>query len=207
MPTSDISKFRQEVIGFFGKLYGKVDSNSIREIVFTEPQIEIHIAKPQGPEGCLTLFTTGMSYLPMEVASDEEEFQYAELFIQLPASWPLSSDALRQPEFGWPITWLRKIANFPHQSGVSIGPVAALPEIKKSECFPVNSKFSGMLVLAEASFERKDNGSVAQLYRLLPLHSGELELERDEGIAKLLTTFDTNEVSFVVDPERKSVVK
>ena len=207
MPTSDTSKFRQEVIDFFEKLYRKVNSNSISEIVSSEPQIEIHIAKPQGPEGCITLFTTGMSYLPMEVASDEKEFRYAEIFIQLPASWPLSFDALRQPEFGWPITWIRKIAKFPHQSGVSIGLVAALPEIKKSECFPVNSKFSGMLVLAEASFKRKDSGGVVQLYRLLPLHLGELELERDEGIAKLLTTLDTNEVSFVVDPERKSVIE
>jgi hypothetical protein len=67
-----------------------------------------------------------------------------------------------------------------------------------------NSKFTVMLVMAEKRFTSK-KGHPVQLYRLTPLYPEEREWEQREGTAALLRAFDTCDVPFVVDLNRRNV--
>ena len=196
------TEMRQQVVRFFENAYGQSDSSSIHEIVATEPQIEVQCIRPQGVVECLTLFTTGMSYFPLEAADGEDdEFRFAELFIQLPRDWMLEKQDLAN---AWPIQWLRRIAQFPHRSEVSLGPGVVLANESEEETFSDSNAFTGMLVMAEQSFVRSDQAKV-QLYRLLPLYWDEVQLEKNEGLVSLLNLLDDNNVGFVVDMNRPNL--
>ena len=195
---------RQGVITFFESLYGPAETNSIHEIVSSEPEIEIHIIKPQDSCNCITLFTTGMSIAAMNAETGEEDYRYGELFIQQPATWPVTTDKLRDAKFGWPVNWLRRIAQFPHLSELSLGPAVILGNSSPEETFAENNQFTGMLAIAETSFRRSDDQGIVQLYRLLPLFWDEMQLEKNEGLVALLNALDDRNVDFVVNMQRPS---
>jgi hypothetical protein len=196
-----------EVIAYFEKHFGAVKKQSLIEIVPTEPPIAIHVVPPTKKRDHLTLFTTGMSEQAMTVPKGNEEYRFAELFIQLPGDWPLSKQKLADPSFGWPIHWLRSMAKYPHQHDKWLGgPVSIVANGKPPKRLAPGVPFTCMLLFAEKDFERQD-GTTIQLYRLMPLFTEERDLEKREGSAALMRAFDENEVPFVVDLKRTNVAK
>ena len=195
---------RRDVTAFFEALYGPAETNSIHEVVSSEPEIEIQIIKPQDACNCITLFTTGMSVAAMNAGIGEEDYRYGELFIQLPATWPVTADKFRDANFGWPVNWLRRIAQFPHLNELSLGPAVVLGNSSPEETFAENNQFTGMLAIAEKSFRRSDEQGIVQFYRLLPLFWNEMQLEENGGLGALLKSLDDHKIDFVVDMQRPS---
>jgi len=52
-----------------------------------------------------TLVTTGMSDYAMTAPAGAEDYRHIELFMHLPADWPLSQEAWNEPNHYWPIEW------------------------------------------------------------------------------------------------------
>lgn len=191
-----------EVIQFFGNTFGEVDEKSLIEVVPSGHPVSIHVIRPSGNRKHLTLFTTGLSSVKMNVPGGLEEYSLAELFIQLPGDWEYASSDRR---WSWPVEWLRRIAKHPHDNNVCLGgPVTIIANNDPPEPLGPNTDFTSLMLVAEKSFERSD-GDIVQLYRVAPIYSDERELEIKEGAPALMRAFDRNSVPFIVDLQRPSV--
>ena len=192
-----------EVVQFFGNTFGKVDKKSLNQIVPSGHPITVHVIRASGKQKHLTLFTTGLSSAKMNVPDGFEKFALAELFIQLPGNWKFKSS---DPRWSWPLKWLRRIAKYPHDNNVSLGgPVTIIANNVPPEPLGPNTKLTSLMLFAEKSFQRSD-GEIVHLFRISPIHSDERELEMKKGAAALMRAFDRNNVPFVVDLQRPSVV-
>lgn len=195
----------EEVEAYFAEHFGPVYEKSLQEIVPTNPPISVHVIKPDEKRNYVTFFTTGMSARSMKTPRGSEDFQLAELFVQLPGDWPLTKKLLNDPQYSWSIEWLRKIAKYPHQNKTWLGgPVTIIADEEPPKPFIPKLKFTSMLFLAERKLTGSD-GKIIQLYRMAPLYTEERERERSEGIAALMNAFDDAGVSFVVDLQRPNV--
>lgn len=194
----------EAVIAYFREHVGVPDDRQIIEIVRTGHPIAIHIIKPQGDRKHLTLFTTGLSVRPMQTPPGEEAWQFAELFMELPGDWPVQN--IDDPTWNWPVVWLRQVAQYPHDNGTWLGgPVTIFAPSDPPQPLAPNVRFTSLLLLAEHSFVRPD-GQTVHLYRVTPLYTEERELEIQQGLPALFQAFDRQNMPFVVDVNRKSVV-
>ena len=201
--------FAQETVAFCEQNFGPVDSKSLTEIVASsDPPISIRVIRPSKTRPYVTLFTTGMSHRAMKVPKGGEDFRFAELFIQLPADWPVERSRLKEtPSATWPFKWLWKIAAYPHAHKTWLGGAATIiANDAPPQPLAKGLTFTSILALAEKEFTRT-NGDHVRLYRILPLYSEERELELRKGIGALMNALDDNRVPFVVDLKRKNVGK
>ena len=198
----------QEVIDYFTAHFGPVHPLALRDIIPTAPAIAIHRIPASADGPFVTLFTTGMSSRAMIPPLEDDltaQYCHAELFIQLPADWPLDLQSLADPDRGWPIRWLRFIGAYPHQSGEWLGgPLTIVANNDPPEPFAPNTPFTSMLLVAEKSFVSRE-GFTIQLYRLTPLFTEERDLEIREGLESLFEAFTRHDVSMVVDVKRSNV--
>jgi len=204
-----VASFVQEMIAFCEQNFGPVDPKSLNEIVASsDPPISIHVVRPSKTRPHVTLFTTGMSARAMKVPKEGQDFRFAELFIQLPANWPVDKSKLKEtPSATWPYRWLWKIAAYPHANKTWLGgPATIIANDDPPQPLAVGLKFTSILALAEKEFTRT-NGDNVRLYRMLPLYTEERELEIREGIRALMNALDDNSIPFVVDLKRKNVGK
>ena len=193
------------VVAHFAGRFGPVQPMSLGEIVPDDVPILVHVVPATPSRPSVVLFTSGMSARPMTVPEGEEAYRFAELFVELPADWPLGSDVLDNPDYRWPLDWLRRMAKYPHQQETWLGgPVAIVADGEPPEPLWPHSPFSAMLLLADGDFQRPD-GNTVQFYRLLPLYPEERQLELATDIGELLRRFDRAGVAFVVDSQRPNV--
>lgn len=193
-----------EVVQYFQDNCGDVAPRSLIEIVPTGFPVAIHVIPPAGNRTHLTLFTTGLSSKRMDVPSRWSSFAYAEVFIELPGDWKYDSP---EAQWHWPVEWLRRIAQYPHDNNTSLGgPFTIIANDAPPKPLAPDTQFTCLLIIAEKSFQRKD-GETVQLYRVVPLYTDERELELREGAPALMRAFDRSDVPFVVDVGRRSVAR
>jgi hypothetical protein len=193
------------VVGYFAERFGPVQPLSLGEIVPDDPPVTVHVIDPTSSRPHRVLFTSGMSSRPMRVPNGQEVYRFAELFLELPADWPMGKEVLSDADHRWPLDWLRRMAKYPHQAQTWLGgPVAIISNGDPPERLSPGIPFTALLLLADGDFRRPD-GAVVQTYRLFPLFTDERNLEQSAGIGELLRRFDRAGVAFVVDVERPSV--
>ncbi len=112
----------REVIDYFRKAFGPVDKKIVSEVIPTGISVTIHRIKPSKGRPHLTLFTTGLSQVAMQVPAGQEEYALAELFIQLPYDW--NDEQLGNPKWNWPWKWLQKVSQYPQQNQTWLGGAA-----------------------------------------------------------------------------------
>jgi uncharacterized protein len=194
----------QEVIDNFANTVGPVDEKSLIEIMPTGQPISVHIVPPFGTLQHLTLFTTGLSDQPMTVPDGEEDFAYAELFIELPGDWDYRNTKAKK--WNWPMRWLRQIAQYPSANDTWLNqPITIIANGNPAKPIIPGTIFTCLLLVPEKSFERSD-GNTLQLYRMLPITTAERDLERAKGAKALMRALDKAQVPFIVDITRESVV-
>jgi hypothetical protein len=188
-----------EVVFYFSATYGPVDPMALVEIVPTTwPPIAIHVIEADNDRNHITLFTTGMSNEPMVVPKGYESFQYAELYIQLPADRPSKIGGQVNAAHLWAVDLMRSIASRPHEKRSWIGGHLAFTKARNTLPPP----FTSVLLFARDHFTSED-GRVVQLYHVSLLHTEERHLDSTQGIPKLFSALDRNNVSFVTDLNRK----
>ena len=197
-------RLKNAIVRFFEQKFGPAQKESLVEIVPGRPSITIYAIHPQSEGAPLTLFTSGMSDLPMTVPAGTDDYRFAELFVQLPGDWKYRE--LADPKWGWPVEWLRRNAKYPHNHETWLGgPVCLVANDDPPQPIAPDCEFTTLLLLAEHKMQRED-GNTVHFYRTVPLFTAERQLELDEGSAALMRTLDIAGVSMVVDMNRQCAV-
>ncbi|QDZ80139.1 suppressor of fused domain protein [Priestia megaterium] len=166
--------------------------NKIGEVSFTlseivsisRVEIDVHVIMPTEERNAITLFTTGMSTLPMAEGKVEEELQYAELIMTLPPNWPINEEALKKEENNWPLGWIRQIAHLSHMYEGWIDEGIIIPNEEPPQPFANNTKMSSLLIMRPCgeNLQLIDEGKgVINLYQLIPLHETERQIAIEKG--------------------------
>ena len=183
--TKQPGTIREEILQHVARYIGPVRELELTEIVPGGLPIAIHEVAPGKGRPHITLFTTGMSARAMTVPEDGEYYRFAELLIRLPSDWPLTLQALEDPNNYWPIEWMRRIAQYPHENDTWLGGShAIIANEEPPEPFAPNVGFTCMLLLTEDTkfgrLKAKD-GRIIIFYTMVPLYTEERDLEATEG--------------------------
>lgn len=191
----------QEVIAFFERTVGPASKKSLIQIVPTGIPIAIHTIEPAGNRIHMTLFTNGLSTKPMNVPDGSEDYRYAEIYIDLPGDWKIRD--VKDMKWAWPLHWLRKMAQYPHNADTWLGaPVTLIADEEPPKPLYKGCPFSALFLFADSSFKRSD-GNTVQLYRMIPLYASERAYEIKQGLKKFMQAMDKHEVPTIVDMNRK----
>ena len=171
---------------------------------------ETHVALRTANNGeTFCVFTEGISAQPMNVPPGEENFRFAELVMYL-FEWPQEREKWRQPEYLWPVNWMRRIANYPFENNTWLGGMQTIiANNEPPEPLGPGTEMTCWLLLGEKSpmerFEMPDGKSV-MFYTMIPIHTAERDFEREHGMVALLEKFAEVDMPDFIDPKRKSLV-
>jgi hypothetical protein len=187
--------------------FGPVHDLSLAEIMPVSG-VTIHVIPSRTSRDPTILFTTGMSSEAQIVPPGQEEYRYTELFVRLPADWPL--DHLEKPENFWPIKWIKQIACHPHDNNTWLGGAFAIVSNNDPpEPLGLGTSLSCMMLLCETEELNpilSQDGRLIKLYSLIPLYTEERDLERSQGVGALFDRLTALGVSFVIEPRRINAV-
>jgi hypothetical protein len=190
-----------EVIAHFERTIGPASKKSLIQIVPTGIPIGIHTIAPAGNRKHMTLFTNGLSSEPMKVPEGAQDYRFAEIYIDLPGDWKVRE--IKEIQWAWPLHWLRKMAQYPHNNGTWLGaPVTLIADEDPPKPFYKGCPFSALFLFADSSFKRSD-GNTVQLYRMIPLYASERAYELKHGLKKFMQAMDKHEVPTIIDMNRK----
>ncbi len=185
------------------------------EIISDLVHIDVHIVPPNPVRHSWLLFTTGMSALPMTVPPGLEQEAFAELMVQLPASWALQdllADHSSDPDerWYWPIRWLKMLARFPHEHSTWLGPCHTIPNGDPAAPFHRTTRLCGWMLLPPVGPDAVamiDVGSEApiRLLHLHALHDSEMNLKLQRGADTLIDRLNQGHVTETLDLKRLPV--
>lgn len=202
----------EEIEKHFARVFGEPE-NVFHELVSDIVHIDVHIIPPRPERNHWTLFTTGMSALPMTITEnieDPEEFVFAELMIKLPASWKVGS---QEDRWFWPLKWLKRLARLPHEYGTWIGPLHTIPNGDPPKPFAPTTKFCCWMLLPPLDVEEADrritlsNGDVVNIYCLHALHAEEVNLKLNKGADALIEAWGAAGVDDILQVNRPTVTR
>ena len=180
--------------------------------------LDVHIVRPAPGRDWWTLFTVGMSALPMTVPEGRDELRFAELVLKLPSSWKVEEMKVTPPSSAdmeamyWPIRGLKYLARLPHDYGTFLAYGHTVPNGDPPQPLATGTALCAWLILPlldvprEIQASRLSDGTVLNLYSVHAIHRDELELKLSRGMGVLLDAFDRALVSEVLDPARPSSV-
>lgn len=200
----------EQIVEHIERHLGPIE-NVFHEIASDLVHVDVHIVPPRPDRPRITLVTTGMSDLPMNVPPGAEAFRYAELLINLPPDWPLTTEELKDENNYWPIRWLKYLARFPHEYDTWLGYGHTVPNGDPPEPFASDVPFSGMLLelplSAGTEFGRLDISREKSIFffALVPLYTEEMNLKLQRGLEYLERRFDKHGIRDLVDLSRPNV--
>lgn len=190
------------------EVFGPVDPLVLQEIVpiQRDVHVDINVIPPNDRSPHWILFTTGMSDRPMNVPRGQEDFQFAELIMQLPVNWPDPRDKAHISTF-WPCQWLRQIAYFPHLQNTWLGgPLTIISSDDPPIPLGPNTKQTCLLLAAKENAIVLNEERRVRLYTVTPIFTEERDFEKKHGIRALVQRFKDRGYGQVVDVNRPSVV-
>lgn len=172
--------------------------------------LDVHVVEPGAERPYFTLFTSGMSDLPMTVPEGAPVSRYAELMMSLPPDWPLDQSSMSEEDAYWPVRLLKSIARLPHEYQTWIGPWHSVPNGDPAVPYAAGTPFAGTVVAPpvncapEARKIMTGTGKEISLLALVPLHPAEIELKLTAGTDALIVALDRTNASELLDPFRSS---
>ncbi|QDU94347.1 suppressor of fused domain protein [Lignipirellula cremea] len=206
---ADFTEFVSSLSAHLSAVAGPPTALTLTEIVPSDVPISILAFPPwQGRDSNL-LCTAGMSAYRMAApVSQISYFGFAELFLQLPANWPLDEASLLQGNASWPIHWLKTLARLPFDGSTCYGAYKIVTQSELELPAP-NTDFYGALVLRNTDDYGQlvsNDGISLSFYDVIPLFKEECELIRCEGIQRLADALDTLGIDRIANPSRKNAV-
>ncbi|MDZ7615960.1 MAG: suppressor of fused domain protein [Patescibacteria group bacterium] len=137
----------------------------------------------------------------------QEEYQYAELMMYLPADWPIQPK-VDSPQL-WPWRWLRTMAHYPHEQNTWLGgPLTTFANGEPPEPLESGCDFTAFLLAYELnfpSFESLD-GRLIKIITAMPIYTEELRLaQQEDGFTKLLLRLQEEGITPTLKPNRPNV--
>lgn len=202
----------REITEHFAARFGPVDQ-VYHEVVSEYVHIDVHLIAPSADHPYRTLFTTGMSDLPMQVPEGQEDSRYAELMLHLPADWPMSQQAWTDDANYWPIRMLKFMARFPHEYGTWLCSGHTVPNGEQAEPLGEGTELGCVLLVLPLNMEdeaiglRVNDDKVINFYQLFPLYREEMQLKLDKGMDALAERMEKVGIDGIIDPRRPNVAK
>lgn len=210
-PPTQVGEFMEEIESHLTKHVGPVET-VFHEIVSDLVHLDVHFIPATDERPVHVLFTTGVSDRPMTVPAGAEEYARAELLIQLPRHWPLTSPDFDDEKNYWPIRWLKTIGRLPHEYDTWIGWGHTIPNGDPPE--PIaDTKFVGFLLMPPMGLSpevfrlQTRAGPFVHVYQLVPLYPEEMDLKLQKGSDEIERRFEKEKLSLIVDANRKNVAK
>jgi hypothetical protein len=179
------------------------------EIISDLVHIDVHIVPATEDRPYHLLMTSGMAELPMKAPSPE--FQWAELCILLPPSWPLAQEKWQDETYYWPVMWLKQLARLPHEYDTWVGFGHTIPNGDPAEPFAPGTDLCGWILLPSISLPEEFSeikiapDKTINVWSIVPLHEDEMILKLRKGTEALLELFSAKGVTDVIDAHRPSV--
>ena len=207
--AEEVEEHISRVVGEAGTVFHEIVSDLIH--------LDVNIVRPAPGRHWWTLFTAGMSALPMSVPEGRGDLRFAELVIKLPASWKIDQMQVTPPRqdmeaMYWPIRGLKNLARLPHDYHTFLGSGHTVPNGDPPVPLAKETALCAWLILpllgvpSDLQASRLSNDSVLNLYAVHAIHRDELELKLSKGTSALLDAFDRAHVTAVLDPARPSSV-
>lgn len=207
----------EEVVGHMTRHFS-TPASVYHEIVSDLVHIDVHVIPPGNGRDYWTLFTTGMSDLPMAVPAGMDEFRFAELVLFLPEWWKFEGLSMVPPpqdleRWYWPLRWLKRLARLPHEHVSWLGLGHTVPNGDPPKPFFSDTQLCCWLLLPPVGMGEvvgevaMKDGRTVHLYVLYGITQDELNLKLEQGTEALLDPFDRAGMSAVLDPSRKSSIR
>lgn len=175
------------------------------------PHIDLLHVPPTPRRRRHTLFTCGMSQLPMQPPKAAAECRFAELYLSLPPDWNIGPGLHTEAEF-WPLRELGSLAHLPHrtESWVWTGHTVGNPD--PNERITPDLGFTAWLLGPHLSLGH--DGCVfsygkreVMIHSVIPIYKEELELALTKGSESLFDLLEMTCVSDLVDVRRFNVCR
>jgi hypothetical protein len=182
--------------------------------VIHEPDIDILHVLPSAKCDFHVLVTSGMSERPMIPPPECPDCRYAELYLCLPASWPLATQAFNNQRNHWPIRLLQTLGRFPQFFSSWLWIYHTVPNFDPPKPYADGTRLCGAMLGPVISLPvdfagLKSPGSPPiSFFSVLALHKEEMDFKIKNGGEPLLANlFKQDVVADIVDPGRKSVIR
>jgi hypothetical protein len=201
----------RDVVEHVAEHFGKPNEKSLELESPAGLPLYAHSFPPAGKRKCVTLVTSGMSARPLNTPPDEIAYQFAELYMHLPADWPTDLKTLqKKTEAKWPFELLGRLANQPHLEKDWLGgPFAVVANGEPPAPLGKGVTFTAALLsTSDSELERFSRGGrITHLYLVTPIYTEEYGLVRKDGPEALIKLFKKHKISQTYDPKRPNVAK
>lgn len=211
-PTYGEEGWSEKIEEHMQRYYGEVET-VLHEVVSDLIHIDVHHIKPTQQHPYNVLFTTGMSFLPMNTPEGREDYRYAELMVFLPPDWPLSDEAFKDFNKYWPLYWLKMLARLPHEHHTWLGEGHTIPNGDPAEALSNHTKMNGIMLLPPMNIDQTfhtleiDSERSVHFYCLIPLFDEEMQFKLEEGAGALTSKFSKYQIDNVINLNRKNTCK
>ena len=188
-PPPELSKLME---GYFEENFGKQPMATIQSMVGTHPKINIHVVDDSYQ---YVFQTEGMSAEPIPIETGDEANRFVELEMILPYEWPIGPELLKTDENAWPVTWLRRLAYYPHETDEPMTTLFFYPNGSPPQPFASNTELSVWMIM----HSRRDPIFVSEekqivILNAIPLYKEEYDLVQKHGLGELGKRFDENKI-------------
>lgn len=198
----------EQIVEYVSNRFGPADELALREIVpiLDDVSVAIHVIPATERHPFTTIFTTGMSSRAMKVPSGQEAFQFGELTMHFPPTWPLPRDADPNDTASlWPIEVLHQLAYLPHVNHSWYGPYHTAALADPPRPFGPNTQQSCALLIADKVQPLVlASGKTIKFFTVYPLYAEELEVALKTSIDELLNRLQAHKVTPIIDVNRKN---
>jgi hypothetical protein len=159
-----------------------------------------------------TLITVGMSRVAMPVPRDVEGPARIELMMVLPQSWKLDEASLRDEQWRWPLTHLRRIARASIDSSRWIGWGQVLANGEPPQPLVTGTRFCGFVIVPSlhvppSFYQLRSRMGDVVFFSAVPLYAEEMQLAHEQGTTTLFEKMLDRDVRDLVDMKRRNVAK
>lgn len=162
-----------------------------------------------------TLLTCGMSDWSMPVPPRHQwsAERHSELMVCLPADWPLDERTVNSRRFSWPLRLLQSLGRLPFERRTWLGPGHTVPNGHPQRPYDAEANFSCAMLTppsqVDEAFEHLTIGAEQRVrfYGVVALYSEETRFKLRFGADSLLSRFDRQAVTELIDPSRPSVCR
>lgn len=179
-------------------------------------KINLIIVPPTKTMPYIKIVTSGMSDKEMCILNGEEHLEperYIELMMLLPPTWQLDGKSLGEQKWIWPLDLLSFLSWFPHAYNTRLGFGHTVSNGEKAIPYASNTRLNHSILLQSISaptdfhtLEINENKTIHFL-TVYPLYEEETQYKLDYGTPSLLEKFNQYNISDVINPKRRNVMK
>ena len=194
----------QAIVEHITERYGESERLVLQSILPDLNDVLIHYIRPSNEHPFSTIFTTGMSDKRMKPPDGASGYEYTELILHLPLTWPDLIQSKNDSAAMWPLQVMRMIGSYPHVTDTWLGPLPTLALSDPPEPLGTGTLMSAVLLIPDKMKPLLHSGKQIDFYTVYPIYSEEMNFAQTDGINALIDRMVEAELSALLDPQRSN---